>query len=391
MRKKVVLLGSTGSVGRNACKVLEFHKDKFEVRAIAANTNYKTLIHQSERLGAAKTIIVHEEFFEHAKSAASGKVSMQYGSSAMIDAVCDPGVDIVLCAILGTGALEPVLKALQCGKIVALASKEVMLTAGKLVMDTMHRFGGRIIPVDSEHSAIFQCLAAHKKEDVKSLVLTCSGGPFRTFSAAQLAEVTKEDALKHPVWSMGRKITVDSASLMNKALEVVEAAYLFETEADKIQTVIHPEGIIHSLAEFRDNSMVGLFSNPSMELPIQYALTYPDVVPSEVAPLNLAELGSLHFERIDSSVFPSIEIARHALKIGKNMPLVMNAANDVAVKNFLEGKLKFTQIWDVVNKTMEKTAVAELNELADINMADEAARAKASEIVKKLGCVIKDD
>lgn len=384
MRKKIVLLGSTGSVGRNACKVLEFHRDKFEVTAVAANTNYKKLLHQCESLNAAKAVVVNEVFFEHAVKYAPQHAGLCCGESAVIDAVTAPETDIVVCAILGSGALLPVLKALECGKTVALASKEVMLTAGDLVLETARKNNGKIIPVDSEHSAIFQCLASHGENDVKSLVLTCSGGPFRGFSAEKLAQVTLADALKHPVWSMGRKITVDSASLMNKALELVEASYLFGTDEKDIQIIVHPDGIIHSLVEFKDNSMIGLFSNPSMELPIQYALTYPEVWESEVAPLDLAKISALHFEAVDNAVFPSINIARNALRMNKNMPLTMNAANDIAVKNFLEGKIKFTQIWNVIEKTMEKTALAELNSLEDIISADNEARECAAEIIRKM-------
>ena len=382
MRKKVVLLGSTGSVGRNACKVLELHRDRFELVCAAANTNYKTLLHQCEKLNAGKAIIANKIFFERAKAA--GAENIFCGMDAMIDAVSADEADIVICAILGSDALLPVLKALECGKTVALASKEVMLTAGKLVMETAKKHGGKIIPVDSEHSALFQCLAAHDKKDLKSLVLTCSGGPFRGFTAEKLAGVTAADALKHPVWSMGRKITVDSASLMNKDLEVAEAAYLFECDEKDIKVIIHPEGIIHSLVEFNDNSMVGLFSNPSMELPIQYALTYPEVIASGVEPMDLTKIASLHFEAVDNEVFPSINIARNALRTGRNMPLTMNAANDVAVMNFLEGRIKFTQIWNVVTETMEKAALAELNGLDDIIQADSEARRIADETVKKL-------
>ena len=382
MRKKVVLLGSTGSVGENACKVLDLHSDRFEVACLAANKNYKTLLQQSEKLHADKVIIADETCFKRAE--AEGFHGLLCGTDAMIDAVSAPEVDIVICAILGSGALKPVLKALECGKIVALASKEVMLTAGKLVMETAEKFGGRIIPVDSEHSALFQCLASHDKKDLKSLVLTCSGGPFRGFSAEKLAGVSAAEALKHPVWSMGRKITVDSASLMNKALEVAEAAFLFGCNEKDIKVIIHPEGIVHSLVEFNDNSMIGLFSNPSMELPIQYALTYPDVITSRVEALDLAKIASLHFEQVDNDVFPSIEIARNALRIGKNMPLVMNAANDVAVMNFLESRIKFTQIWNVITETMGKIAVAELNSIEDITAADSEARCIADEMVKKL-------
>lgn len=382
MRKKVVLLGSTGSVGRNACKVLELHRDRFELVCATANTNYKTLLHQCEKLNAAKAVIANEIFFDRAKAAGAENISC--GINGMIDAVTDPEVDIVICAILGSDALLPVLKALECGKTVALASKEVMLTAGKMVMDTAKKHGGKIIPVDSEHSALFQCLAAHDKKDLKSLVLTCSGGPFRGFSAEKLSGVTAADALKHPVWSMGRKITVDSASLMNKALEVAEAAYLFDCYEKDIKVIIHPEGIIHSLVEFNDNSMIGLFSNPSMELPIQYALTYPEVITSGVDPMDLAKIASLHFENVDNEVFPSIEIARNALRIGKNMPLTMNAANDVAVMNFLEDRIKFTEIWNVIIETMSKTAIAELNSLEDIISADSEARSIAFEEVEKL-------
>lgn len=379
MRKKVVLLGSTGSVGQNACRVLAFHKDKFEVKSLSANVNYKMLFHQALQLGVSDIVIVHEKMAGQAANEAPSNMNVRSGVQGMIDCACAGDVDIVVCAILGSGALDVVLKALECGKTVALASKEVMLQAGQLVMETARRYGGKIIPVDSEHSAIFQCLQTHDNNAVKSLVLTCSGGPFRTFSAERLQKVTVEDALKHPVWSMGRKITVDSASLMNKALEVVEAAYMFNVVSEDIQVVVHPEGIVHSLVEFKDNSMTGLFSLPTMELPIQYALSYPEVFDSEVRRLDLAKIGALHFEQVNEN-FPSIDFARYALKVGKNMPLTMNAANDVAVEKFCKGEISFTGIWNIIEKTMSKCAVCELDCIETVRQADIEARKAAENI-----------
>ena len=378
MRKKVALLGSTGSVGQNACKVLAFHREKFEVKSLSANVNYKMLFHQAASLGVSDVVVVNDLLAAQAELEAPEGLKVFRGIQGMVECACDPEVDIVLCAILGSGALDVVLSALRCGKTVALASKEVMLMAGKLVMETAGKYGGRIIPVDSEHSAIFQCIQAHDASSVKNLVLTCSGGPFRTFGAGELAEVSLKDALNHPVWSMGRKITVDSASLMNKALEVVEAAYLFGIDEKDIQVVVHPEGIIHSLVEFTDNSMVGLFSKPTMELPVQYALSYPDMLPSEVDRLDLTALGALHFEKVNSN-FPSIDFARHALQTGKNMPLVMNAANDTAVKKFCDGRISFTEIWKIIEKTMAKCSVCELDNIEDVRLADCEARRTAEE------------
>ena len=373
MRKKVVLLGSTGSVGRSSCKVLECHKDKFEVKTLAANVNCKSLLSQAVKLNAPKIIIGDERFYELCRASAPADVKVAAGTQSMCECVCEDDVDIVICAIAGSGALEPVLCALQHGKTVALASKEVMLLAGDLVMKTAAENGGTIIPVDSEHSAIFQCMAMHDRKDIKSLWLTCSGGPFRKYDREMLEKVTLEQALKHPVWSMGRKITIDSASLMNKALEVVEAAFLFGLPQEKINVVIHPEGIIHSLVEFEDNSMGGYFSNPSMELPIQYALSYPDVIPSEVAPLNLAQIGALHFEDVNDEVFPSIKIARRALDMGKNMPLVMNCANEVAVRKFCRNEISFEHIWDIIEGTMAAIPLQELGDLSSIREAEFAA------------------
>lgn len=380
MRKKVVLLGSTGSVGQNACKVLGFHKDKYEVKALSANVNYKMLLHQAERLSASEAIIVHDDFYERAVKSAPENIRVSSGVDAMIEAVSAPDVDIVVCAILGVEAVFVVLKALQCGKTVALASKEIMLTAGNLVMGTVRKSKGRIIPVDSEHSAIFQCLQTHDNRDVKSLVLTCSGGPFRGFDLKSLLQVSLADALRHPVWSMGRKISIDSATLMNKALEVVEAVHLFNVPHEMVKVVVHPEGIIHSLVEFEDNSMVGLFSNPSMELPLQYALSYPDVLQSEVKPLDLTQIGSLSFSAVDDSVFPSLRIAREALDVGKNMPLVMNAANDIAVRKFCDNEITFTDIWKVIERTMEQTEIVSVDNIEDIMEADAAARRLAESV-----------
>ena len=357
MRKKVVLLGSTGSVGRNACKVLELHRDRFELVCAAANTNYKTLLHQCEKLNAGKAIIANKIFFERAK--ATGAENVFCGMDAMIDAVSADEADIVICAILGSDALLPVLKALECGKTVALASKEVMLTAGKLVMETAKKHGGKIIPVDSEHSALFQCLAAHDKKDLKSLVLTCSGGPFRGFTAEKLAGVTAADALKHPVWSMGRKITVDSASLMNKALEVAEAAYLFECDEKDIKVIIHPEGIIHSLVEFNDNSMVGLFSNPSMELPIQYALTYPSREEAVINELDLVSIAKMSFYAPDTETFPLLALAKKVWTLGGSYGSALNGANEEAVGAFLRGRIGLPRLFELVEEATLSTGAAD--------------------------------
>ena len=273
------------------------------------------------------------------------------------------------------------MNAIKHNKRIALASKEVMVMAGEFINRELLKYpASTIIPVDSEHSAIFQCLLNHDINDVKNLILTSSGGPFSSFTTEELEQVTTEMALKHPVWSMGKKITIDSASMMNKALEVVEAHYLFNVPAEKIQVLIHKEAIIHSMVEFNDNSNLALLSNPSMELPIQYALTYPKVVASDVMPLNLAKIGSLSFKNVNQEVFPSLRFARQVVETGGTMGAIMNAANEVAVERFVRKEITFPQIWNIVEKTIEKVPVLSQDILENILESDRQAREIAAKI-----------
>ena len=302
------------------------------------------------------------------------------GADAICDAVVRQDVDIVLVSIVGTSGLFPTIAAIKAHKTIALASKEIMVMAGRLVTELADREGVSIIPVDSEHSAIFQCLEGRSPESVKTLWLTASGGPLRQASAEQIAQTTWAQAMKHPTWSMGPKVTIDSASLMNKALEILEARWLFRVQPEKIDVLIHPQSIVHSMVQFIDGAWLAHLSMPDMRFPIQYAFTWPERMQTNLPELNLPELAALSFEKPDKNRFPSLDFAYHALSVGKTMPAVMNAANEIAVVRFRDGNISFPGIWKIVEKTMNAHECLQDSDLDAVLTADAWARRYASEI-----------
>ena len=379
--KNIVILGSTGSVGRNTVKVALALKDHVRVAGIAGNSQIQLLAEQAAQLGCSFAVTSDPNRLDELKSLLPPGCRAYAGASALKDCVCTPDIDLVFCSIVGTAGLEPVLAAIAAGKDIALASKEVLVMAGDLVMEKIKQKKVNLLPVDSEHSAIFQCLEG-KREYVREIVLTASGGPFRTFPKEKLAEVTCSDAMKHPVWNMGAKVTLDSATLMNKALEMVEAHHLFQADESMIRVLVHPQSVVHSMVVFRDGAVLAHMSPPDMRFPIQYAMTWPGRLDGGLDPLNLTEYSGLTFENPDTERFPSLCYGREAIRRGGIAGAVMNAANEVAVDCFRKAELPFNGIYKVVEKTMEQ-----LNEPGPVSLdrifeADKLAREIAHKIAK---------
>ena len=379
--KQTAILGSTGSIGKNAVAVLKSMPDRFSVLALTANKNAALLAQQAAELNAKYAVIADESKYAELKRLLPNTCKAMAGTKAIEETASLDGLDTLLCAIVGTGGLAPSLAALKKGRRLALASKEVMVMAGNLAKSTAKDSNAEIIPVDSEHSAIFQCLHNETMRNVQRLILTASGGPFRTFTAEMLEKVTPEQALKHPTWSMGVKVTLDSATMMNKALEMIEAARLFDVDETKIDVLVHPESRVHSLVEFKDGSLLAQLGITDMRLPIQYALTYPERVDTALPKLDLAAVTALTFGKNDDERFPSIRLARAALQAGGTMPCALNAANEVAVEKFRRKEIRFTDIWKIIEKTLEKHEKLSDDCLGNITEADAQARKTASETI----------
>ncbi len=380
--KGVVILGATGSIGKSAARVLEALPGHFRVIGLVARNNTGELARQAALFRPRLTVTTAPERLDELKSALPSGLAAAAGDAPMLDLVTAPETDTVLCAIVGTGGLEPVIAALRAGKRVALASKEVMVMAGELIRRELAASpGGEIVPVDSEHSAIFQCLAGHPAREVKNLWLTASGGPFREWPAERIAAATLRDALAHPTWDMGPKVTIDSASLMNKALELIEARHLFNVPPERLKVVIHPQSLVHSMVELCDGSFIAQMSKPDMRFAIQYALTWPERAAEGGLPeLDFARLVSLDFREPDRSRFPSLDFAYHAMHIGGTMTAAMNAANEVAVDKFRRGEIGFAAIWTIIEKTMSAHHTEPQSDLAAIRDADRRAREFASQL-----------
>lgn len=381
MKKRVAILGSTGSVGKNTVKVLKNFPADFEVVLLVANQNYELLAKQAVELEAKEVVITNRLQLEKLKSLLPASINSCSDDSAISEIIECYDVDIVVCAIIGTAGFIPVLNAIKQNRRIGLASKEVMVMAGEFINQALAKHSNSsIIPVDSEHSAIFQCLQNRNVAEVKSLILTSSGGPFRNYSQAEIEQVTLQDALNHPIWSMGQKITIDSASMMNKALEVIEAHHLFKVNAEAIKVIIHKEAIIHSMVEFVDNSSLALLSNPSMELPIQYALTYPEIRASQVPSLELTKIATLSFQEVNQQIFPAVNFAYEAIRRGGTSGAILNAANEVAVEKFCQNRIKFHQIWSLVETVISKCQVLSQDNLENIIESDKYARVLANEL-----------
>jgi 1-deoxy-D-xylulose-5-phosphate reductoisomerase len=380
--KKLAILGSTGSIGTQALDVVSAHPDEFSVEVLTAHSNADLLISQALKYKANSVVIGDESKYETVKNALwEAGVKVYAGAKALEQIVESTEVDMVLTALVGAAGLRPTINAIEAGKQIALANKETLVVAGDLVTKLAKQKGVNIYPVDSEHSAIFQCLAGEWDNKIEKIYLTASGGPFRGKSKEELATVTKAQALKHPNWDMGAKITIDSASLMNKGLEVIEAKWLFNLQPDQIDVIVHPQSIIHSIVQFEDGSMKAQMGLPDMKLPIQYALGYPKRLAADFPRFNFMNYPQLTFEQPDRETFRCLNLAFEAMKQGGNMACIMNAANEIAVALFLQDKIGFLQIADVVERTMEKVAFVEQPTLEDFIASDGEARKIASEQV----------
>jgi 1-deoxy-D-xylulose-5-phosphate reductoisomerase len=375
--KNVVLLGCTGSIGASTMKVAEDLPDQIRLVGLAAGNNVELLLKQTLR--HRPEIISICDPAKAAELAATLGTSTRVccGNEGLIELATLPAADIVLIAIVGTAGLAPALAAIRAGKDIAVASKEILVMAGEIVMREARKNGVRVLAVDSEHSAIFQCLDGKAPDSVRSLWLTASGGPFRATPREQFPAITVQQALKHPSWVMGQKITIDSATLFNKGLEMIEARWLFDIEMDRVQVVVHPQSVIHSIVEFIDGSMVAQLSTPDMCLPIQYALTYPERARSQRVRTDLAKLSPLTFEEPDAERFPALNLARMAGEKGGTLPAVLNAANEIAVQGFIDGRLNFPQISQCVERVMDGHTFVSHPDLSQILQADAWARKQA--------------
>lgn len=375
--KKVVLLGSTGSIGTSTLKVASDLPERIQLIGLAGGRNV-SLLREQANAHLPQCISIGEECkMEELSKGLHEGVEVASGSSGLLRLATLPDADVVLIAIVGTAGLEPALAAIRAGKDIAVASKEILVMAGELVMKEAAKHQVRVLAVDSEHSAIFQCLEDKPAQTVRALWLTASGGPFRSFDKERFESITVDQALKHPSWVMGRKITIDSATMFNKGLEMIEARWLFNVGMDRVRVVVHPQSVVHSMVEFVDGSMIAQMSTPDMCLPIQYALTYPDRVPNDRVQTDLAAIGSLEFQSPDEDKFPALRLAREAGERCGTLPAVLNAANEVAVQAFCDHQLSFLGIPQMVSKVMEDHQVVDQPDLGQILQADQWAREHA--------------
>lgn len=353
-KRQIAILGSTGSIGTQTLQVIEEHSDCFEVYALTANKKVDELIAQARKFKPEAVVIADETKYAYLKESLSDLPIKVYGG---YDSICQiveaQPIDIVVTAMVGFSGLKPTISAIKAGKAIALANKETMVVAGELINELANRHNVPILPVDSEHSAIFQCLAGEAHNKVEKLILTASGGPFRTFTQEQLEKVTKEQALRHPNWSMGAKITIDSATMMNKGFEVMEAKWLFGIDAEDIEVVVHPQSVIHSMVQFCDGAVKAQLGTPDMRLPIMYALSYPNRLESKWERLDFEKLGELTFEKPNMECFPNLQHAYNAIAMGGNMPCVVNAANEVCVAAFLNDRIGFTEMSRLIERAMQ--------------------------------------
>jgi 1-deoxy-D-xylulose-5-phosphate reductoisomerase len=381
--RRLVILGSTGSIGTQALDVVRRNRDRFQVVGLAAGSNQDLLVGQVREFIPPTVAVGDAQAAAELRSALEGlrDVEVLVGPDAAERLARESEADMVLNAMVGAVGLAPTLAALQSGKMLALANKESLIVGGELVMDLVKGEPDRLVPVDSEHAALAQCLRGERREDLVRVIITASGGPFRGWSREELTRASVKEALAHPTWQMGPKITIDSATLMNKGLEVIEAHYLFDLDYTEIDVVVHPESVIHGVAQLRDGSMVAQLSAPDMRLPIQLALAYPDRLPSGIRPLDLATVKALTFEPVDRDAFPALDLAYRAGQAGGTYPGVLNAANEVAVMGFLEGKLALTGIPDVVARVLDEHQPASVVSVVSLERADGWARRRASELI----------
>jgi len=381
--KKIAILGSTGSIGTQALDVVRNLPEEFSVEVLAANSNVETFAAQVEEFRPRLAVLADEAAFKVLRQKNFSDVELAGGRQAFVDAATVDGVELVLTGMSGFAGLEPTLKAIACGKNIALANKETLVVAGELVTKSAEARGVKILPVDSEHGAFFQCLQGENPRAIEKLLLTASGGPFRGKTFDDLRNATVKEVLAHPTWNMGRKITVDSASLVNKGLEVIEAKFLYGVDYDQIQVVVHPQSIVHSMVEFVDGSVIAQLASTDMRLPIQYALTYPRRLPSPVKRLDFWQMRALTFEPPDVETFRGLKFAYEAGKAGGTLPCTFNAANEVAVREFLRGRIKFLDIYDVIDNAMWRRPVTQNPTLEDLIAEDSETRRLSEKFIEE--------
>ncbi len=382
-RKHIAILGSTGSIGRQTLEVIEAHPDFFEVEVLTAQNNAALLIEQARKFKPNAVVIANEDYYQLVKDALENdQVKVFAGEKALASVVQMDTVDTVLTALVGFSGLKPTISAIESGKTIALANKETLVVAGELVTKLAREKGVNILPVDSEHSAIFQCIVGEFHNRIEKVILTASGGPFRGKKRQDLAQVTKAQALKHPNWTMGAKVTIDSATLMNKGLEVMEAKWLFGLKPSQVEVIVHPQSIVHSLVQFEDSSIKAQLGLPDMRLPIQFALSYPMRLKSDFSRFDFVNYPALTFEKPDTETFRNLALAFEALERGGNMPCVLNAANEVAVAEFLADRIGFLEMSDVVERCLAKSDYIREPRVEDYVETDRITRIRAKELIK---------
>ena len=384
--KNICLLGSTGYIGVNSLKVIKGNPDRYRIVALGAGRNIDLLLNQIKEFKPRSAAVIDSDLAKELKIRLNNATNTEilYGTGGYIEIATLSDVNMTIAAMTGSSGLLPTFSAIAAGKDVALANKETLLIAGSLLMNESKKGGANIFPIDSEHSAIQQSIQGHRREDLKRIILTGSGGPFKDFSIERLSKVTPKEALKHPKWRMGRKISIDSATMMNKGVEAIEAKWLFNVEMDQIEILLHPQSIIHSMVEYMDGSIIAQLAAPDMKIPISYALSYPRHLKVELPSLDLVDIGKLSFEKPDKKRFRCLDLSLAAGKIGGSMPAVLNGANEVAVSAFLEGKIGFLQIPQVIEKTMEKHETFPLDSIDEAVEADQWAQSRAREFLEKM-------
>ena len=376
------MLGSTGSIGTQTLDIIAEYPQRFRAGVLVAGRNWELLAHQARKFLPRRVVIADERFLQPLREALAGlPVEVSAGREAVRASGTDPETDTVVTALVGYSGLTPTLRAISCGKTIALANKETLVVGGEIITRALADSKSSIIPVDSEHSAIFQCLAGESSEQADKIILTASGGPFRTKSARELADVTPADALRHPNWDMGAKVTIDSASMMNKGFEMIEARWLFGCPPEKIEVVVHPQSIVHSMVQFKDGSVKAQLGVPDMHLPIRYALGWPERLTASQPPLQLSQYATLTFERPDLERFPLLGFAFDAIRMGGTMPCILNAANEIAVAAFLRSEIRFTDMPRLVEATMRNTAFTAAPGYEDLVATNTEARAKTTELL----------
>jgi 1-deoxy-D-xylulose-5-phosphate reductoisomerase len=382
VRRKLAILGATGSVGKSTLDLIERNPERFEVVAVTAATNAEALADIARRTGARLAVVSDERRLSDLQELLVGSnCRAEAGDEALIEAAAGEA-ELVIAAIVGCAGLKPVMAAVEAGRTVALANKEALVTAGALMTEAAVRSGATLLPIDSEHNAIFQCLACSRNDDIARIILTASGGPFRTASAEMMRSATPAEAVAHPNWSMGAKISVDSATMMNKGLELIEAHHLFGVPSKRIEIVIHPQSVVHSLVEFVDGSVLAQLGSPDMRIPIAYALAWPERIPTPAQRLDLASIARLEFEEPDLTRFPALRIAREALEAGGSAPVILNAANEAAVSRFLTGSIAFTDIPRLVERALEESVLAAPGSIAEVLEIDRLTRQRVDAVMQ---------